>query len=363
MMKYRKLGQTGLKVSEISFGTIPITQGNVPVLPDYFNLSEDEAIEVMNYAFQLGCNLYDTAVVEEYGDAETKLGIFAEKIGREKIIISDKARFFEGNSLYKAVEQSIENLNTTIDIYFVHQVDEKNVDRVFEKYGALDALVELRSEGKIRFTGIASHFYSVLLRGAGDPRVDVLQGSGNIFERGMLERIEQNPVFNEKGIIINKVFAAGILPAFFSIEELISGVLSFPVSTALVGLGTKEQVDSSLGLHFDTYTIPSYNNVVSRLRKSFEPIMCTRCQKCKCIYGTQIHILFRQYNYYFLGKDYWALRKLDMGIAESAGLCKNCLEMTCKKMCPRNINIPDTIRKIHNLVKTHWSDKLFRKKT
>ena len=95
-MYYRKLGNTGLEVSEISFGTIPILQGNIPVLPAYFNLDESEALAVMAHAFQMGCNLFDTAIVPEYGDAEIKLGKFAACVGRERIIISDKARFFGG---------------------------------------------------------------------------------------------------------------------------------------------------------------------------------------------------------------------------------------------------------------------------
>ena len=111
-MKYRKLGNTGLIVSEISFGTIPILSGNVPVLPHYYSPDEETAVEIMEYAYRLGCNLYDTAIVPEYGDAEIKLGKFAKKIGREHIIISDKSRFFEGNEMYQAVLESCENLGT-----------------------------------------------------------------------------------------------------------------------------------------------------------------------------------------------------------------------------------------------------------
>ena len=89
-MRYRELGNTGLKVSEIGFGTIPILSGNVPVLPEYFEPDLDEAVEIMMHAYRMGCNLYDTAIPEEYGDAEYKLGVFAEKVGRENIVISDK---------------------------------------------------------------------------------------------------------------------------------------------------------------------------------------------------------------------------------------------------------------------------------
>lgn len=83
-MRYRKLGSTGLTVSEIGFGTIPVLKGSVPVLPDYYNLSDAEALAVMEHARSLGCNLYDTAIVPEYGDAELKLGKFAASLTGEK---------------------------------------------------------------------------------------------------------------------------------------------------------------------------------------------------------------------------------------------------------------------------------------
>ena len=140
-MRYRELGRTRIRVSEIGFGTIPVLKGNVPVLPDYYNLEEEEALEVMEAAFRLGCNLYDTAIVPEYGDAEVKLGKFAARVGREKLILSDKARFFDGNEMYQAVETSCKNLGTYADLYFVHQVDAEHEEEVFGAGGALDALM------------------------------------------------------------------------------------------------------------------------------------------------------------------------------------------------------------------------------
>lgn len=352
-MRYRILGNTGLKVAEISFGTIPILSGDVPVLPEYYSPDEETAMAIMKHAFMLGCNLFDTAIVPEYGDAEIKLGKFASSIGRENIIISDKSRFFNGDEMYAAVQESCKNLNSYADIYFVHQVDEQNEDTTFSKYGAVEALNELKAEGKIKFTGIASHYYEILLRGAKDKRVDVLQGSGNILERGMLDRIEGEPIFREKGFILNKVYAAGILPSFFSINTLLKGVLSYPISTALIGMGSKEQVNEAMQKELDNYDRPEFLEVISRLEKSFKPIPCDRCQRCRCIYGTEIHIIFRQYNYYFLGKDYWALRKLDLSIKESAEKCKKCTDMSCMKKCPKAIDIPEAVMSINKLVEIH----------
>lgn len=356
-MRYRRLGRTGLWVSETSFGTIPILCGSVPVLPKYYNLDDDTAIAVMEYAFRLGCNLYDTAIVPEYGDAELKLGKFASHIGRERIIISDKARFFDGNAMYQAVLQSCENLGTWADLYFVHQVDAEHEDEVFKKGGALDALAELKQEGKIQFAGVASHYYDILLRGAMDSRVDVLQGSGNLLERGMLERIQAEPLFQDKGILINKVYAAGILPSFFPTKMLIQAVLSYPISSALIGVGTTEQAEAAFAWdkEGEPDSVLSFEEVLSVLEKEFEPIPCNRCQRCHCLYGTEIHTLFRQYQYYFLGKDYWALHKLSMNIEQSAKWCRKCTDMPCLAMCPMKIRIPDEIQKVWRLVKDRGS--------
>ncbi len=354
-MRYRKLGDTGLTVSETGFGTIPVLKGSVPVLPDYYNLNEEEAIAVMEHAFLLGCNLYDTAIVPEYGDAEVKLGKFAARAGRERIIISDKARFFDGNEMYQAVLTSCENLGTWADLYFVHQVDAEHEDEVFKTGGALDALTELKKEGRIRFAGVASHYYDTLLRGAMDLRVDVLQGSGNLLERGMLERMKKEPRFRKKGILVNKVYAAGMLPAFFPADLLIRAVLFYPISSALIGVGSFAQADMAFDRKEqpDETGIPAFEEALSVLEKKFSPIPCDRCQRCGCPYGTEIHTIFRQYLYYFLGKDHWALRKLDMGIDQSAGRCRACTRMPCLAGCPRKIRIPDEIQKVQRLVRTH----------
>lgn len=346
-MKYRRLGNTGLMVSEIGFGTIPILQGSVPVLPDYYNLSEEDALAVMKRAFLLGCNLYDTAIVPEYGDAEPKLGKFAACVGRERIVISDKARFYDGNEMYQAVLTSCENLGTWADVYFVHQVDGDSEEEVFGKGGALDALRELKSQGKIRFTGIASHYYDILLKGASDSRVDVLQGSGNLLERGMLERIRQEPLFSQKGLLINKVYAAGLLPTFFSPETLIGAVLSYPISSALIGIGTLAQADTAMKWENNFRgPVPTFEQTLAVLEKHYSPIPCNRCQRCVCPYGTEIHTIFRQYHYSFMGKEHWALRKLNMGIEASARLCRACGDMPCLSLCPARIRIPQRILEV-----------------
>ena len=348
-MRYRELGKTGLCVSELGFGTIPILSGSVPVLPEYFSPDTETAIAIMKKAFEYGCNFYDTAIPEEYGDAEIKLGEFVKTIDRNRIIISDKASFYSGGDIYREVIRSTEHLGTKPDIYFVHQVDEDNADEVFGKYGALDALYDLKREGKIGFTGIASHYYNVLYRGACDPRVDVLQGSGNILECGMLERIRKEEVFREKGFILNKVYAAGLLIGPFTPAELIGGILEYPFSCALLGIGTFEQAEIAFAQEYPIQHFP-FTDVMERLRESFEPIECDRCEKCACPFGHEIHTTFRQYNYYQLGKEYWAIRKLQMDAEETWNHCRSCTEQPCMRECGRRIYIPEQMERVHRLL-------------
>ena len=349
-MRYRELGRTGLKVSEIGFGTIPVLSGNVPVLPDYYSPDTEEAVAIMQHAYQLGCNLYDTAIPEEYGDAEYKLGVFAERVGREHIIISDKARFMDGNDMFREVLRSAETLGTRPDIYFVHQVDEKNQEETFSRYGALDALCDLKKAGIIQFTGIATHYYSVAERAARDSRVDVIQTSGNILERGIMDRIAADCIFREKGLILNKVYAAGCLLRVFQPAELIGGILHYPFSSALIGIGTIPQADAAM----EAETAPaefSFDAVIRRLSAHFSPMACTRCQRCICPHGYEVHILLRQFNYYHLGKYYWAMKKLRMNIEEVCERCRRCTDQRCMRDCPQHLRIPELIAQIGELAR------------
>ena len=349
-MRYRKLGKTGLMVSEIGFGTIPVLSGNVPVLPDYYSPDVDEAVSIMMHAYRMGCNLYDTAIPEEYGDAEYKLGVFAEKAGRENIIISDKARFMDGNDMFREVMRSAENLGTNPDIYFVHQVDEKNQDETFSRYGAADALYDLKKAGIIKYTGIATHYYSVALRAAKDERVDVIQTSGNILERGIMDRIAEEDIFRDKGIILNKVYAAGCLLSAFSPSESISGILHWPFSCALIGVGTKAQAEAAMQEEFPERDF-TFDEVIARLSERFTPMRCTRCQRCVCPHGYEVHIMLRQYNYHHLGKKYWAMKKLRMNIDEVHENCRRCITRPCMQDCPQKLMIPELIDILYEMTR------------
>lgn len=343
-MNYRTLGKTGLLVSEISFGTIPILSGEVSILPHYYGLSDKEALAVMEKAYELGINLYDTAVVPEYGDAEKKVGKFLKT--HPNIIISDKARAYDKGSMESALTTSLRNLGSDYcDIYFVHQVAPENQDIVFDD-GALETLANYKDKGHIKAIGIATHHYNVALKAAQDNRVDVIQIPGNILERGFLERIEQNRIFQSKGLLLCKVFAAGVLTDYFPPSALVNFALSYPISSAILGFGSTGQVVATTSNIATNYKRLSLSEVEQKLDTVYETIPCMRCQKCVCSNQIEIESVFRYYNYYNLGHGNWAYNKLN-GLDDDLYIkCLNCDNKTCLNCCPNNINIQKEIQSI-----------------
>lgn len=166
-MKYKRLGNTGLKVSEICLGTM--TFGS-----SYYNIGEvglELAMEMVKRARQAGINFFDTADVYSYGESEKILGqaIKDLSIDREKVVIATKVRgamseeAAEGTGdvnnaglsrkhIMESVDASLDRLGTEyIDLYQIHGVDESTP--IEETLSALNDLVR---RGKVHYIGCSN---------------------------------------------------------------------------------------------------------------------------------------------------------------------------------------------------------------
>jgi mutator protein MutT len=349
-VEYHLLGQTGIKVSEIGFGTIPILHGPVSILPPYYNMSEKDALYIMEKAIvEYGYNLFDTAIVPEYGDAEIKLGKLIKKYN-DKIVISDKARAYTNKSIESSLFESLRNLgNDYCDIYFIHQVAPENESSVYEYNGALDMLCKLKKKGYIRAVGIATHHYDIAYKAVNDDRVDVIQIPGNILERGILDRAENTLCFQKKGVIIHKANAAGVLTDYFSMKELLGFLLTYNfINSILLGMGSIGHIVAATSYQKYKLDRISFNEVFQKLKLSNKIIPCDRCQKCRCPSDIEISTLFRYYNYYYLGHRSWAenkIRGIGIDIFEK---CYHCNKSDCEILCPKHISIKANISRIFN---------------
>ena len=159
-MEYRQLGNSGLKVSVLTMGTM--TFGGKGNFAKVGNLQLDEVRKLIDIVADAGVNLIDTADVYSGGASEELIG---EALGQKRkpgMLIATKARFPMGEGpndrglsrwhLIRACEASLKRLRTdVIDLYQVHQWD--GLTPLEETMEALDSLVRA---GKVRYIGCSN---------------------------------------------------------------------------------------------------------------------------------------------------------------------------------------------------------------
>lgn len=159
-MKYRTLGKTGLKISEITMGTF--TFGGSGPFGMVASQGVAEARKLVDLCVDNGVNLFDTANMYSTGLSEEILGEVLE--GRyDDILVTSKARMPIGDGpndegvsrwhLIRECERSLKRLRTDhIDVYYMHEWD--GITPVEEKMAALDTLVQ---QGKVRYVGCSNY--------------------------------------------------------------------------------------------------------------------------------------------------------------------------------------------------------------
>ena len=148
-MKYRTLGKTGLKVSEVGLG------GNTFAAP---RLNKEQSIVCIQQAQELGVNFIDTANIYGAGESEENIGK-AIKGQREQWVIGTKFNFWQqpenesiDGHIQRQCHESLANLNTDyIDLYQLH-APEVDVDMV----PVLESLQTLIKQGKVREIGVCN---------------------------------------------------------------------------------------------------------------------------------------------------------------------------------------------------------------
>jgi len=163
-MNYRRIGRSGIKVSEICLGAW-INFGD--------RLAEENTLAVLDAAVEAGINFFDTADVYAGGRAEEVMGRWIKGKDRRQLVIATKCRFRmwdgpngEGASrkhIFEAVEDSLRRLQTDyIDLYQIHHMDPDTPPE--ETVRALDDLVR---SGKIRYFGWSNYSAEMIAECAG----------------------------------------------------------------------------------------------------------------------------------------------------------------------------------------------------
>ncbi|MDU0205321.1 aldo/keto reductase family protein [Paenibacillus sp. MAH-36] len=151
-MKYRKLGLSGLKVSEISLGSW-LTYGGY--------VERENAVNSIHKAYELGINFFDTANVYERGEAEKVVGEVLRNYPRHSYVLATKVfgsmgdgpndRGLSRKHIFEQLHASLKRLDTDyVDVYYCHRYDKETP--IEETLRALDDLV---TQGKVLYVGVS----------------------------------------------------------------------------------------------------------------------------------------------------------------------------------------------------------------
>lgn len=328
-MEMRRLGRTGLKVSLIGFGGIPIQR-----------VDNETAREVLQAALAAGINFFDTA--RGYTDSEEKFGLVLGKEG-PRPIIATKSTARTREEMAADIERSLKNLQVDyIDLYQLHNVRSREEFRqVLASDGALAALREAQAAGKVRHVGITGHVVDVLVEAVRTGEFETVQFPFNAVETEGAARLLPLAEKLDLGVIVMKPLAGGALrPVRLALRFL----FDYPVSTIIAGADSVAQVEENAAL--GNNPIPLTAAEREELARRIEGLgnrFCRRCEYClPCPQGINIPFIFMLDGYWTrYGLKEWAeerYRALDV----KADACVEC--GTCEKRCPYNLPVRELLK-------------------
>ena len=276
-MKKIILGSTGIEVTELCFGALPMG-------PAQKNMPTEESAEVVAEALRLGVNFIDTAQI--YKTYEP-IRMAIEKTGITPVIAT-KAPAVDYAGMETAVHEALEKLALDkIDIFLIHAA--RATEKVFEeRKGAWECLLEYKSKGKIKAVGISTHNAKVAKISAERADVDVIFPILNKTGMGILDGTREDMedairrcFAQDKGVYLMKILAGGNLIAdYISAMEYGRGFADGKAAVAL-GMVSVDEVRMNIN-YFNGADISNQIKNLSKSSKQFYivPTLCRQCGEC-----------------------------------------------------------------------------------
>ena len=327
-MEYVTLGKTGLRVSRVGFGGIPIQR----ITSEACSLLFDSVIEA-------GINYIDTA--RAYTVSEAYLGE-ALRGRRDQFILATKSMARTREAMAKDIETSLRNLQTDyIDLYQIHNPNDAQLDAVLAPGGAMEALREAKAAGKIGHIGLTAHAKSVFARALEIEEIETVMFPYNIVERqgeDLIARCKEKNV----GFIAMKPMAGG---AIEDADLAMRFIVSNPdVTIVIPGMYCKEEVAQNVAAAQSTEPLSEQERVradaiLAHLGEHF----CRRCNYCApCTVGISIPSVFLFEGYLSrYGLEDWA-RERYATLKIKASACIEC--GACEGRCPYHLPIRQMLK-------------------
>ena len=308
-MQYVNFGTTGLKISRLGFGGIPIQR-----------IDQPGTRELLIAAHKAGINYIDTA--RAYTVSEAWIGQSLEEAGlRDDFILATKCRALTKADMEAELATSLKNLRTDhIELFQFHNPSLDGLKTILAPGGAMEALLEAKARGIVGHIGITAHLAAVFEAALDIPEIETIMFPYNMKPR-----------------------AGG------AIEDgrlALRYVLSNPaVTVSIPGMATVEELNANVAGAANTAPLtPEEEAACQKVRDALGTQFCRRCNYCApCTVGISIPsvFLFQGYlNRY--GLQQWG-RERYATLQTKAGACIRC--GACEPRCPYNLPIRQMMQK------------------
>lgn len=327
-MEYVTLGKTGLKVSRVGLGGIPIQKSDA-----------EEVKELIHCLSDRGVNYIDTA--RGYTVSESLLGQALEGI-RDKFVLATKSMARTKEAMEKDIQTSLTNLKTDyIDLYQVHNPSMEDLDKVLAKGGALEALSEAKAAGKIGHLGLTAHSLQVFERALCLDWVETIMFPYNIVESQGEELMKKCKEKNIAFIDMKPLAGGAIEDATLALRYICANE---NVTVVIPGMYSLEEVEQNLA------SVEDKSPITDEEREKFEAVrkqlgtnFCRRCNYCQpCAAGINISgvFLFAGYLQRY-GLEDWAYDRYQT-LKVKPEACLDC--GACESRCPYHLPIRQMLK-------------------
>lgn len=328
-MEYVTLGKTGLKVSRVGLGGIPIQKS-----------SAGEVKELLYVLKEKGVNYIDTA--RGYTVSEELLGQGLEGI-REEFVLATKSRAGTKEAMAKDIETSLHNLRTDyIDLYQVHNPSMEDLDAIVGEDGALEALLAAKEAGKIGHLGLTAHALEVFERALTLDWVETIMFPYNIVESQGEDLMRKCTEKNVAFIAMKPLAGGAIEDARLALRYICANP---DVTVVIPGMYSLKEAEQNLGASEDTSGITGEEQEqFEQVRKQLGTNFCRRCNYCQpCTAGISISDVFLLAGYlqrYDLGE--WSYERYK-ALPVKPEACVDC--GACETRCPYHLPIRRMLKK------------------
>ena len=329
-MEYTVLGKTGLKVSRMGLGGIPVQR-----------IDREGTKKLLQAMAAAGINYIDSA--RAYSVSEEYLGYGLEGI-RDKFVLATKSGAKDKETMARDVDISLKNFRTDyIDLYQLHNPDAKGLEQILAPGGALEALQEAKAAGKIGHIGITLHSLELFQKALDMDWVETIMFPYNFVETQAEAEIA---ACREKniGFIAMKPLAGG---AIEDARLAMRFVGKNPAVTIVIpGMAELSELQENLAAAEDKSPwIEAEEARVEEIRKTLGSQFCRRCNYCApCTVGIPIPSMFLMEGYLSrYGLEDWARGRYE-ALPQTASACIEC--GACEPRCPYHLPIRQMLKTV-----------------